>query len=113
MQATLACTSPVPLGALWRVLVPSRAATTEKPADDSDPGSHVAAVAECDQLNSLQQDAVTFVAVPDADLQSQAICHKVQNTRSSTTRIYRMCVCSNGDSCSSGPSISIGMSIWI
>ncbi len=67
MLYDLSVSSPVPFSSLWRVLVP---------AGTADADNVNAALAECDELNSVTTNVV-FVALPDRDEHIQAVCHKV------------------------------------
>lgn len=67
MLYDLSVSSPVPFSSLWRVLVP---------AGTADASNVNAALAECDELNSVTTNVV-FVALPDRDEHIQAVCHKV------------------------------------
>ena len=80
-QLTLVCDSPVSFDSLVRILVPLGTAIDSNDEDGCDPlqQQHTRALLTCEQLHSLDAEAVPFTAFPCSQTHLHVISHKVQN----------------------------------
>lgn len=78
-QLTLVCNSPVSFDSLVRILVPLDTATdsTEGECDPPLQQQYTRALLTCEQLHSLDAEAVPFAAFPCSQTHLQVISHKV------------------------------------
>jgi phage-related protein len=78
-QLTLVCNSPVSFDSLVRILVPLDTAAEATGEGECDPlqQQYTRALLTCEQLHSLDAEAVPFAAFPCSQTHLQVISHKV------------------------------------